>query len=111
MKKSFEIKKNILKYILIFILVIFVALRLLIITAKIPKQAISKNMKESVGFFKEHIGIDEIQKRREYTSIHYYADSILLNIIYIYIYKSAPETEESGWNVKIEVWKMQSGGR
>ena len=39
-------------------------------------------MKESVGFFKEHIGIDEIQKRREYTSIHYYADSILLNIIY-----------------------------
>lgn len=82
MKKSFEIKKNILKYILIFILVIFVALRLLIITAKIPKQAISKNMKESVGFFKEHIGIDEIQKRREYTSIHYYADSILLNIIY-----------------------------
>ena len=60
----------------------FVALRLLIITAKIPKQAISKNMKESVEFFKEHIGIDEIQKRREYTSLHYYADSILLNIIY-----------------------------
>lgn len=82
MKTLLKIGKIILKYILIFIIVLLIAFGLLVATAKIPKQAIMENMQESVSFFKENAGMDEIQKRREYTGLHYYADSILMNIIY-----------------------------
>ena len=82
MKTLLKISKIILKYILIFIIVLLITFGLLVATAKIPKQAIMENMQESVNFFKENAGMDEIQKRREYTGLHYYADSILMNIIY-----------------------------
>lgn len=82
MKILLKIGKIILKYILIFITILLIAFGLLGATAKIPKQAIMEKMQESVSFFKESAGMDEIQKRREYTGLHYYADSILMNIIY-----------------------------
>ncbi len=72
---------SIFKYIGIFVLLVSIALALLVITAKIPKERISKNMKESVQFYKDNQGISG-KHGREHTYIHYYADSILLNIIY-----------------------------
>ena len=74
--------KPILKYILIFIISLSVLFSSLILTAKIPKKLIEKNLQESVEFFKQNSGIEELLKRRDYTFLHYYADSIILNIIY-----------------------------
>ncbi len=72
---------NIFKYIGIFILLVSIALGLLVITAMIPKERIEENMKESVQFYKDNQGIAG-KRGYEHTFIHYYADSILLNIIY-----------------------------
>ena len=74
--------KNILKYIIIYILTVSILASLLSLSSKIPKSVIQKNIKESVTFFKENAGVEEKLKRREYTTIFYYPDSILLNIIY-----------------------------
>ncbi|MGN1301029.1 MAG: hypothetical protein ACI4U9_00615 [Clostridia bacterium] len=74
--------KNILKYIIIYIITVSILFSLLILSSKIPKSSIQKNIEESVTFFKENAGVEEKLKRREYTTVHYYADSILLNIIY-----------------------------
>ena len=74
--------KKILKYIIIYITTVSILFSLLSLSSKIPKSSILKNIEESVTFFKENAGIDEKLKRREYTTIHYYADSVLLNIIY-----------------------------
>ena len=52
------------------------------LTSCIPRSAIEENLKESLPFYKENNGIEQLVKRREYTYLHYYADSILLNIIY-----------------------------
>ena len=82
MKKLQKIIKDIFRYVLLFIIIVILGLGLLVLTAKIPKKAISKKIKESVSFFKENPGIDEIQKRREYTTLHHSADSITLNMIY-----------------------------
>ena len=71
---------NIFKYIGIFILLVFIALMLLVITAMIPKARIENNMKESVQFYKDNQGIAG-KIGHEYAFRHYYADSILLNII------------------------------
>ena len=70
MKTLLKISKIILKYILIFIIVLLIAFGLLVATAKIPKQAIMKNMQESVSFFKENAGMDEIQKSDNYCYLH-----------------------------------------
>lgn len=73
---------NLLKYIGIFLITVLVLFLLLILTAKIPKEKITDNLKESLQFFKDNRGIEMLSSRREYRYIHYYADSILLNIIY-----------------------------
>lgn len=74
--------KPILKYILIFITTLLILFTTLAITAKIPKSSIEENLQESVEFFKKNSGIEESLKRRDYTFLHYYADTIILNIIY-----------------------------
>ena len=74
--------KKVLKYITLFTTVFVVCLGLLATTSKIPKSAIQNNIKESAEYYKKVNGIEYIRKWREYTYIHYYADSILLNIIY-----------------------------
>ncbi len=74
--------KKVLKYIAIFFCVLIVCLALLVITSKIPKSSIEENIKESAEYYKEVKGIEMIRRWREYTYIHYYADSMLLNIIY-----------------------------
>lgn len=77
-----NVVREILKYMLIYVVCVAVFFGLLVIVAKIPKEAIQDNMKASVDFFKKNDGCDEIYKRREYSTLHYYADSMLLNIIY-----------------------------
>lgn len=77
-----KILKSILKYIIIYVITVSILASLLILSSKIPKSLIQENIEESVTFFKENPGIEEKLKRREYTTIHYYADSVLLNIIY-----------------------------
>ena len=73
---------NVLKYIGIFLVAVLVLFLLLVLTAKIPKEKITDNLKESLPFFKENRGIERLSPKKEYTYIHYYADSTLLNIIY-----------------------------
>lgn len=77
-----KILKNILKYIIIYIITASALFCLLILSSKIPKSSIQKSIEKSVTFFKENEGVEEKLKRREYTTLHYYADSVLLNIIY-----------------------------
>ena len=74
--------KNLIKFMLVFISLLFILFILLILTSFIPKNNIEKNIKESVSFFKKNPGTEDLQKTREYSTVHYYADSIILNIIY-----------------------------
>lgn len=74
--------RNSFKYVIIFIVTVSLLFGLLVLSALIPKSAIQKNMANSIDFFKRNPGIDEIYKRREYSTLHYYADTMLLNIIY-----------------------------
>lgn len=74
--------KNIFKYMLIYIITVGILFSLLSLSSTIPRSAIQEKMEESVEFFKRNSGVDEILKRREYTTLHYYADSVLLDIIY-----------------------------
>lgn len=73
---------SILKYICIFIVTVIILFSSLVITSMIPKNAIKEKMVESVEFFKKNSGIEAVQSRREYSYLHLYADSVLLNIIY-----------------------------
>jgi len=74
--------KSIIYYLFLFIIVIAILMFAQVLIAKIPKQAIEQNIKESIPFFEEKKGIERIRVRREYTFLHYYADTVLLNIIY-----------------------------
>ena len=74
--------KIILKYITIFITTVAILLLLLIVVAKIPKSAIEKNLEKSVIFYEKLDGIQKIKFNKEYSYLHYYADTVTLNIIY-----------------------------
>lgn len=73
--------KNILKYLVVCILLVSVLFLLLVCSSKIPRTLIQENLEKSTGILKQNFGIEEILKRREYSTVHYYADSVLLNII------------------------------
>ena len=70
------------KYILIFLLTVTILFSLLILVSKIPKSAIENNLKESANFYTNKEGLEGLFKKPDYEIIHYYADSMLLNIIY-----------------------------
>lgn len=74
--------KKIIKYVLIFITTVSILFFLLVLTAKIPKKAIEKNIKDSILFYEKHTGIDRIKIGYFDTYIHYYADTRKLNILY-----------------------------
>ena len=59
--------KRILKYIVIFLLVVAFLLSFLVATAKIPKEIISENVKKSERCFKTDFEIEEIDRNKEYT--------------------------------------------
>ena len=74
--------KKVIKYIGVYLITLIICVIALVGTAKIPKTAIEKSIKESAEYYKKVDGIERIQRNREYTYLHYYADSMLLNIIY-----------------------------
>lgn len=77
-----NIIKNILKYILIYIITVITLFSALVLTTKIPKELIIDNLKESAEYYKTKNGIQRKSLSREYETLHYYADSMLLNIMY-----------------------------
>lgn len=77
-----KVFKMVLKYFVVYVVTVSLLFGLLVMTSKIPKSAIQSNLEKSVEFFEKNAGIEEILKRREYTTIHYFADTVLLNIIY-----------------------------
>lgn len=72
--------KNIIKYTLIFIITVFILFSALVLTSKIPKSAIIKNLEESAIYYKSKMGIQSKKSILGYELLHYYADSMLLNI-------------------------------
>ena len=74
--------KKLIKYIVIFFITLIILFGLLVITAKIPKEFISNNIKESTSEFHTSSEIDKVVIKRDYTYRHIYADAMLLNIIY-----------------------------
>lgn len=75
--------KSILKYLVIIIATILILITSLTIVSAIPNKYIEKNIKESVPYFKENISeIKEVRNKREYSYLHPYADSMILNIIW-----------------------------
>ena len=73
---------KVLKYIIIFIVTVSILFFSLVLSAMIPRSAIEKNIKESLIFYKKHMGIERIIPNRVDTYIHYYADTRKLNILY-----------------------------
>lgn len=73
--------KNILEYILVFIITLVILFLGLTLTAKIPKSKIEENLKKSATYLEKNSGFKRLQPGREYTYLHLYADSIILNII------------------------------
>lgn len=77
-----NIIKNILKYMLIYIITVITLFSALVLTTKIPKGLIIDNLRESAEYYKTKNGIQRKSLSREYETLHYYADSMLLNIMY-----------------------------
>lgn len=77
-----SIIKNIVKYILIYVIAVIILFATLTLTTKIPKELIIDNLKESAEYYKGKAGIQRKSLSREYEALHYYADSMLLNIMY-----------------------------
>lgn len=74
--------KNILKYILIYVITVSILFGALVITSKIPKEWIYNNLKESAEYYRNLPGITRKSTTKENEMLHYYADSMLLNIMY-----------------------------
>ena len=68
--------KKTIKYIVTFILTMLTLISILVLASNIKK-----NLIESAEYLDRKPGIDKIQNKREYTYLHTYADSVLLNII------------------------------
>ena len=77
-----KVLKTFIKYSVIFFTTVLICLFALVATAKIPRDKIINSLEESAEYYKHVDGIEMINKRKQYTYIHYYADSVLLNIIY-----------------------------
>ena len=72
--------KKILKYIIIFFIVLALLFSILVITAKIPRELIEENIKESTDIFWKFSAEDNSDT--PYNIKHYYADAMILYIIY-----------------------------
>lgn len=82
MNKNLTKMKNIIKYCLIFIIIVISVLTLMVGVAKIPKKLIKENVTESAEYLKQKPMYYEIIKNHPETKIDHYADSITLNIVY-----------------------------
>ena len=73
--------EKILEYLLVFIMTLIILFFGLALTAKIPKTKIEENLKKSASYLEKNSGFKRVQPGREYTYLHLYADSVILNII------------------------------
>lgn len=80
MKKTKYINE-IFSYLLVFIATLAILFLGLTLTATIPKSKIEDNLKKSATYLEKNSGIKRLQPGREYTYLHLYADSVILNII------------------------------
>lgn len=80
MKKTKYINE-IFSYLLVFIATLAILFLGLTLTATIPKSKIEDNLKKSATYLEKNSGIKRLQPGREYTYLHLYADSVVLNII------------------------------
>lgn len=77
-----KVLKHIGKYVSVYIIVVLILFLMLVITSKIPKEAIYENLKESAEYYRELPGIRRRSLSKEYETLHYAADSKLLNMMY-----------------------------
>lgn len=71
------------KYIITFLMIVFTLTLLLTMVAKIPRKYVEKNLKEATTYFKENDReVTRVNRKRQYSYLHPYADEIILNIIY-----------------------------
>lgn len=71
--------KSIFKYVLTYIFVVLVLFGTLVLTSRIPRDKIYNNLKENAEYYRDLDGIEN--RRKNYKMIHYYADSMLFNIM------------------------------
>ena len=74
--------KTVFKYIGIFSGILVILFSGLMLTSCIPRESIEENLQESAEFYKDKQGIERLHPDRQDLRLHYYADSMLLNIIY-----------------------------
>lgn len=72
--------KKVLKYVIVFFLLILVLFSLLVATAKIPRNLIEENIKKSSDIFWKYASEDN--SKTPYNQKHFYADAMILYIIY-----------------------------
>ncbi len=83
-KKTTNKFKILLLYTAVLISLTMLELALPVLTAMIPRSAISQSVKESAVYLMENSVFYRIEKNNPASEIDHYADSILLNIIYNY---------------------------
>lgn len=75
--------KKIIKYILIFGILVLILTTLLAGVARIPKKYVEKNLKKAITYFENNNAeIKRTKRNKKYSYLHIYADEIILNIIY-----------------------------
>ena len=75
--------KQLVKYVITFLMIVFTLILLLAMVAKIPRKYVEKNLKEATTYFKENDReVTRVNRKRQYSYLHPYADEIILNIIY-----------------------------
>ena len=98
--------KKIIKYIIIFILMVLILFFALVASSMIPRSAIEENLKESAEFYKQKAGIHRMKNKSIYSYIHYFADTRKLNIIYCL--DSSKPIESTLWARYYQVIKMDT---
>lgn len=74
--------KRIFSYFILFVFIVLILFIGLVSVANIPKKYIEINMRKSADFYRKKDGMHYIINNREYSRVHYYADSMIMNIIY-----------------------------
>ena len=75
-------KKSLWIYILVYPVTIAVCILLLVLSACVPGEKIQKNCEKSAMYFKERSLYPNIETGKDHTKLDFYADCILLNIVY-----------------------------
>ena len=74
--------KNILKYLLLFLITVGILFCGLVLVTKIPREKTEGKLQESAKYLEKKPGIQRVLNKRDYTYLHTYADSVVLNIIF-----------------------------